>query len=469
MKLPWWVTVLDVIAVTFALMTLSVAVFGGFRLAIPGGRLSMTDWVRPAAYCVTALLLRHALNRRQPLPRRVVAAIVAWWRAPDTKLILPIHLASRGGVLAIGFLAVILVGFPEEAAQRWRIYNNALLDLPARWDTGWYLGIATEQYAWNPQLTDRQQNIAFFPAFPMLMRYVSPLLGREPLWAGVFISVAAFFAALVYLLRLARDELGNDERATVAVTLVAAYPFAVFFSAAYTESLFLLTLVAAVYHFRRNQLWRAAAWGGVAGLTRPNGCFLSVVLGLMAIQPLWRASGWRVEWPPRMGWVRLAMRLAAASAPGLGMLIYSAFVYSLTGHPFQWVAQNAAWGRVYRGLDSVVADRWAYISMYGLYGYASTQTIDFFYLLAVMFCLGAAWPVYRRFGLPYAVMLVINVLPPIAAGGLLSMGRVTSVLFPAFMWMAVAVPPRHRAAWVMLFAALQGFVAVMFFTWRPLY
>ncbi len=71
----------------------------------------------------------------------------------------------------------------------------------------------------------------------------------------------------------------------------------------------------------------------------------------------------------------------------------------LTGNPFQWAAQNVAWGRVYRSLDSVVTDRIGFISTYGLYGYASTQTLDFFYLLTVLFALGAVWPVYRRFGI----------------------------------------------------------------------
>jgi hypothetical protein len=66
-------------------------------------------------------------------------------------------------------------------------------------------------------------------------------------------------------------------------------------------------------------------------------------------------------------------------------------------------------------------------------------------------------------------MLLVNLLPPMAAGGLLSIGRVTSTLFPAFFWMAAAVPPGHRAAWVVVFAVLQSFAAVMFFTWRPLY
>jgi hypothetical protein len=484
-KLPKWATALDVLAVVMAIVALSVFIAGGFRLVFFGMRLSVTDWWRPALWSAVALVIRHAIVRHHPLPQRVGLAIVNWWRHPDTKVVLPIHLATRGGVLAVGFLAVILVGYPgNSGAPPWRVYSNDFLDLPARWDTGWYLGIATEGYQWNPSLGPAaHQNIAFFPAFPMTVRYLSAVLGHQPLWTGVGISLVAFFFGLVYFLRLARDDLRSEEGAVAAVGLLAAYPFAVYFSAAYTEGLFFLTLVAAVYHYRTGQLWRAAAWGFACGLTRPNGCFLSVALGLMALGPAWDAARWRPILhptthsppgggpgvPPSIGWGRLAARLASASAPGLGMLAYSAFIYQLTGNPLQWTAQNVAWGRVYRGLDSLVTDRVGFIAHNGLYSYASTQTIDFFYLLAVLFVLGAVWPVYRRFGLPYAVLILVNVLPPVSAGGLLSMGRVTSVLFPAFLWMAAAVPPRHRVAWIALFACLQGFVAVMFFTWRPIY
>ncbi len=469
-KLPRWAVALDVLTLFFALLAVSVAVFGGFRIVTVAGRLSVTDWFRPAVAAALILLARHALVRRHPLPQHVVTAVVSWWKRPDTRVVLPIHLATRAGVLAVGFLATILIGFPPEAATRWSLYDNAFLDLPSRWDTGWYLGIAIDGYQWNPASPPHvQQNIAFFPAYPMLVRFLSPLFARQPLWVGVGISLVAFFMALGYFLRLARLEIGDEERAITSVVLLAAYPFAVFFSAAYTEGLFLLTIVAAVYHFRREQLWPAAAWGFVAGLTRPNGCFLSVVLGLMAIGPLWESRQWGPTLPPRMGWPRIAARVASASASGFGMLAFSAFIYDLTGNPLQWTMQNAAWGRVYRSLDNVVIDRVGFIANNGLYGYASTQTIDFVYALAVLFALGVAWPVYRRFGLPYAALLLVNVLPPIAAGGLLSMGRVTSVLFPAFLWMGAAVPARHRAAWIAVFACLQGFVAVMFFTWRPLY
>ena len=444
-----------------AILAVNVAVSGGFRVF--DARISVTDWWRPAAVSALALIIRHTILRRDPLPLRIASAATTWSRSPDTRTVLPMVLASRLGVLVIGFLGVVLIGFPPDSSTaRWRIYSNDLLDLPARWDTGWYMTIASEGYVYDPaQTPDEQQNIAFFPAFPLSIRLVSPLMGRQTLWTGVVISIVAFYFALVYLLRLARSELGDEGQAATVVMLVAAYPFAVFFSAAYSESLFLLTVVGAVYHFRQNQLWQSACWGFVCGLTRPPGCFLSVALGLMALAPLRDRA--------RSGWRNIGVRLLAASAPGLGMLAFSAYIYRLTGHPFQWAMQNTAWGRVYRGFDELVWIRLDFIASNGIYAYISEQTIDLSYWLAVLLCLGAVWPVFRRFGLPYAAFIVLNVLPPMSAGGMLSMGRVTSVLFPVFLWLGAAVPAHHRIAWIVGFVLLQAVMALMFFTWRPVF
>lgn len=475
MKLPKWVTTLDVVAVVMALIAISVALSGGFRIWIFEFRLSVTDWMRPAIWSLAAIAIRHAIIRSQPLHRRVIEGVTGWWRSADTKVVLPIHFTTRLGVLLVGFLAVQLIGFPPEAANRWRIYSNEFLDLPARWDTGWYLGIASEGYSYIPSAgPEHQQNIAFFPAFPMSMRYLSVLFGRQVLWTGVGISLVSFFVALTYFLRLARSLLKDEDQAVTAVMLLAAYPFAVFFSAAYTEALFLLTLMGAVYHFHVQQWWRAAFWGFLCGLTRPNGSLLSIVLALMVAAELARAAD-GTDRPfgkfvlPTGGWKTVAQRMLVAAMPGFGMLAFSAFIYRLTGNPFAWTMQNVAWGRVYRSIDSIVTDRVDFIAANGWYGYASTQTIDMFYLLAVLLSLAAVWPVYRRFGIAFAALILITILPPMSAGGLLSMGRVTSILFPVFLWMGGAIPARHRHAWIGLFALLQGFVAVMFFTWRPLF
>jgi len=62
--------------------------------------------------------------------------------------------------------------------------------------------------------------------------------------------------------------------------------------------------------------------------------------------------------------------------------------------------------------------------------------------------------------------VLLNVLPPLFAGGLMSMGRLTATLFPLYLALAAVVPPRALPASTIAFAILQGLVAVLFFTWR---
>ena len=86
-----------------------------------------------------------------------------------------------------------------------------------------------------------------------------------------------------------------------------------------------------------------------------------------------------------------------------------------------------------------------------------------------MFVLTSVVGVYRRLGIAYAAMIPLNVFPPLFMGGLLSMGRITSVIFPTFLWLGYAVPARHRNGWLIAFAMLQAMFAIAFFTWRPLF
>jgi hypothetical protein len=165
----------------------------------------------------------------------------------------------------------------------------------------------------------------------------------------------------------------------------------------------------------------------------------------------------------------VAGRIAIAAAPGIGMLIYSAYMYWLTGDPLQWAKQNAAWGRVYKGLEAVVAERFLYVQHYGLYDYASSRSLDMLQGFAVLFVFASVWPVYRRFGVPYAALLLVNLVTPLMMGGLLSMGRLTSTLFPLFLALASILPSRAALACAAAFGVLQGLAAALFFTWRELY
>ena len=453
--LPRWAAVADAIAVFAIALGIAIAISGGFRESTPLGRISMTDGLRPMVFAGVVIVLRHWRHRRPTLIIRARRAIVAWRESVATRAVLPVFLVTRVGVLLVGFVAIVLLGYAPDTPP-YRVHDNDFLNLPARWDTGWYMGIAERGYEWKPDQVSGMQNIAFFPAFPLAMRYLSLPLGRETLWTGVFISLAAFFGALHYLFLFARSRIGEDGAAT-AVALIASYPFALFFSAAYSEGLFLLAAIAACYHFERDELGWASAWGLLAGLTRPNGSFLSVVLLLLALRHTTSVQE------------RLIPKLCAAAAPGIGIVLYSAYIYLLTGNPLQWARNHAAYGRVYRGVFDMIGDRVRYIEMHGLYGYVSTLTLDWINGVPMLLAIVAIWPIYRLLGIAYAALVAINVAIPMLIGGVLSMGRLTATMFPVFVWLAVAIPPKARTAWFVAFAMLQALFAVAFFTWRPLY
>jgi hypothetical protein len=202
---------------------------------------------------------------------------------------------------------------------------------------------------------------------------------------------------------------------------------------------------------------------------------LSIPLAILAISP-WLPH--RLVREERAGSVvgrpsagELLAALSASAMAGIGMLIFSAFIWNLTGSPFAWAQGHAAWGRYYTGLSVLVTDRYRYIANAGLTGYVSQVPLDFLNAIGVVFVLGTVWGVARRLGLAYAVFILLSLLPALAEGGgrLLSAGRLSAVLFPAFIWFAGAVPARHRPGWIASFAANQALNASLFYTWRQLF
>jgi len=464
--LPAWARAADALGVAVAGLAVLVAGFGGFRLHVLGSRMSVTSGSRILVVAAVILLARHAIRRDQPVHLRAWRSIARWWAADEVRAVAPVWAASRLAVLLVGFLAVGTFGYRDGGAP-FRLYKNEFLDLPARHDAGWYLGIAADGYKWDPEVTG-QQNIAFMPALPMLMRFGGRLIGGHPLWAGQVLVLAACLWAFVYVYRLARSALGDADRAAWAVALLAAYPFAVFYSAVYTESIFLLCAAGAFYHVGRGEYLRTAAFALLCGFARPNGFLLAVPIALAALWPA-ASAAWFGGASGRGSRLAGALRaslpaMASASAAVLGVLAFSAFIYSMTGRPFAWLGAHAAWGRTFG--TWVSQGPFQELGRGGLYGYTRSQPIDAVNFLAVLGALAAIWPVTRRFGVAYGAFLAVNLIPPLTSGGLLSIGRVTAAMFPAFFWLAALIPARHRAAWLTAFALLQGWGAALFFTWR---
>jgi hypothetical protein len=409
---------------------------------------------------------------------------------------------TRPAVFVIAIAAVATIGITSTPG--FVLSRDPVANLPARFDAGWYGGIALDGYYWDNTF-QRQRNIAFFPAMPLLMRPVGALFGmydvtasRErrmlrALWAGTVVSLVAFFWALYYVSRLA-EELIGAERAAAAALLLAAYPFAVFFSAPYTESLFLLGAAGASYHFLRRDWAAAAILGLLAGLTRPNGCLLSVPLALLALQgwtgacgPSEGPKGSAAERRPRARALgggapsavtnadrigerfAAAISLAVAAMPGVGMLLFTLYLHRLTGGVwFAWARSHEAWGRTYEGLEPILhlAQRLRDEPLVPLILNDPFNAIN---AGGVLFALALTYAVFRRVGFAWGVFVLISLLPPLFAGGLVSIGRLTSTLFPLFIALAAILPARAVPSWAVAFGIGQGFCATLFFTWHALF
>ena len=482
MKLPAWVRALDAAAVFTLVLTLFVFLFGGFAIYFSLNPVRVHSTGRILFIAASLIAIRHVIHPSTPLHARLLAWLRTSGGRPAENAAI-VGLSSRLAVLFVAYMAVVTIGV-NAVTTGFELSPDKLSNLPARFDAGWYGGIALDGYSFGGSFS-RQENIAFFPAFPLLMRAAGypigafgPGLPRERrlvrlLWGGVIISLIAFAWASAYLWRLARDIIG-EARAADAVALLAAYPFSLFFSTAYTESLFLLGAVAAVYHFRRDEWVKAGAWGLLVGLTRPNGCFLSVVLAVLAAERLWRERRTSSESPappdPRPAPRSYVVRsLASAAMPGIGMLTYSAYVYRLTGSLFGWaLVHEAAWGRAYEGL-APVQRAYGWITDEGLFHVIEGVPYDTLNSLGLIFALVMLWPILRRLGPALALFVLINVVPPMLAGGVLSLGRLSSTLFPAFIALAAVSSPRVTTALITAFALGQGLAAAIFFSWRPLF
>jgi hypothetical protein len=192
-SVPVWAQTLDAVSLLLAFVAAIVAVSGGFRAHLGSVRLAVTSPLPLLAWCAAIAVARHLAAPQQPLYREFPDRIAAWSRLPGIRAAASAVIGTRPVMLFVGYLAVFMFGFANGRAPL-RHFNNELLNLPVRWDAGWYLQIVTDGYRYTPGDPTVQQNIVFFPAYPMLMRVVGRLLGGEMtgyVAAGMFISIAS--------------------------------------------------------------------------------------------------------------------------------------------------------------------------------------------------------------------------------------------------------------------------------------
>lgn len=307
------------------------------------------------------------------------------------------------------FLAcvVYLAGAPVNVAPPWQ---RAL----SNWDTGWYLSIVNDGYATEVL---GESNVAFFPLYPLLMRWMSQL-GPDPVAAGVGISLTCFLGALLLLRKLLAEKY-SARVASNALLLIAFWPFAFFFALAYTESLFLLLAVGAFYLVHRERWWAAAVCAGLASGTRVVGVFVALGVVIAFFQ--------KVGWRPSLRPLGKAVGLFAVGASGL--FAYMAYLHVHTGNALAFVEAQRYWHNRSAGISAL---RWIPDVLTNHPPATYTFVSVLLYLVPFVLFLGLSVFVLLRRDVAWGTFSVLTLLAPVPTGNITSTNRYVLILFPCF-------------------------------------
>lgn len=386
--------------------------------------------------------------------RELRARLGAWLAIDSVRIPLVVFLLSRAYVFLLGAIAMYIdVALPPVAALGYFMpplygWAHYFLQPWRNWDGHWYTLIALHGYSYDRATT------AFYPLYPLLLRWTAWLLDGQIELAGVLLSNLCFLAALVLLYRLIELDF-SASLAKRALLYLALFPTAYYFSAVYSESLFLLVSVGAFYAARRDRWWLAGLCGFLAALTRIHGVLLVIPLGLLFLK--------QQGFDPRR-WRSNPISLTLVPA---GLMAYMAYLRRVWDDPLVMVKVQKEWERysanplttlltgvkqvngcAVRDWNAGVTTCWAQ----QLLSHPSIATIrDFhwrwglsesnfveFVSTVLLLALGVA--AFRVLPLAYSSYLAAGIILPLwspsSVHALMSMSRFTLILFPAFIVLA---------------------------------
>jgi hypothetical protein len=476
---------------------------------------------RPSGGLAAGLLRRgRAALRSLELPtldaERARAARDSWRALWLSRLL--VWVAAVGTIVSFGFGPVRHAFIPPGMTRGFGWLGDLLAAPAARWDAAWYMVIA--HYGYRPDLgVYTAPRTAFFPLYPLGLRAIS-LAGVPLVLAGVLLSVAALALALYGIHRLTTLELSRGGRVfaghaqpadvgRLAVVLTAFAPMAFFFSAVYSESLYLALSVGLFWSARQGRWALVGVLGALAAATRSTG----LVLALPAL--MLYLYGPREDRPPDFaldaagsrpshatGAAAAARRVAARLRPRYrlrrdalwltllpaGLLLYGAFLAVNGGDALAPFHAQEVWGRHFAGpyvgvWDGVRAAfegvrqllsfqrHHVYFAIAGGSPFVSAGhnlTLLAFLIAAIVAVVGVLRVLPFAYGTYVIAALALPLSYPVLAQPLMSLPRFLVVLFPLNIWFAgwLAARPRLRGPVIALSALLMAGFAAQFATWH---
>ncbi len=229
-----------------------------------------------------------------------------------------------------------------------------ILNSFSQWDGAWYNQIALFGYpAGSNPLSG---NWAFFPLYPFLMRvFGTPFFGLlssadAVLFSGFLLSNILFFVSLFLFYYLTKIIFGKNSLALISTVFFAFWPGALFYSAVYSESLFMTFALGAFYLMEKGKSGKSAVLGFFAALARSNGFLVFIPFVYNGLQTR-----------------KYRIAILQTFAIFLPYLLFNVYGYFSTGlFPVREIVYNHIWGASRLTLTQVTGYQIGYTGLFSI-------------------------------------------------------------------------------------------------------
>ena len=427
---------------------------------------------------ILQFVLTPDIDKRRTAMRRAIAFCVpnnenyesqvkAWSVKRTIFTVVCIAVASR---LLTYFIGALVSGTPIFSQQLW-----------CKWDGNHYLKLAELGYGGYLESCSCGENspifLVFFPLYPWLVKIFSLVTFGNYYAAALLVSNLCFVFAAIFFYKLV-SSFFTRKTSLLALVLLCFAPFSLFFSAPFTESLFLLTTVATTYFSVKKKWWLAGVFGFAAALSRLVGVFIVIVILGFWLTDILKSRKAEINLSLKKEILKI---IPCALAPVVGTLVYLLLNYVVAGDAFKFLFyQNNHWHNrfmiFFESLDiqcSQLSSRLASYSAGGdLNDLFIALGVHLSNILPLLFVLSALIGLILngdRKMQTLSFLLGFSVLVSYSVSWLLSGARYTFAMFPLYIGLAVLAKNRYARDGIIAVFSITYFVSIVLFVLGQVY
>jgi hypothetical protein len=313
----------------------------------------------------------------------------------------------------------------------------------ANFDGIHYLRIASQGYF--------QFGEAFFPFYPLSIRFFSKFIPLPPEIIGSMISIFSFAGGLRLLYLLVSEEDKNN--AKNAVIYLLAFPTSFFFVAVYTEGLFFLLSIGTIYCIKHKMWLIAGILGAIASATRLFGIYL-VIFALIEYYREYKNH------------INIKALFGITLIP-LGLLIYVIYLYG-RGDAFAFIHVQKQFGANRSDVPIILLPQviWRYMKIIFT---AFLQPSPVSYVISIMefiftiTSLILVWLYRKTLSVSFIIYTLCILITPTLTGTFSSMPRYILSAFPLFMILAKNINKKEFKFTLITISIILQILAAAFF------